>query len=83
MFIEEDYRNPDEPEGVSASENGCIWAGCLHQRKSGGFDLFYDHGSSDFKPLNVEAITKLRRLCELTVASSLSLIWIPRSSIGN
>jgi hypothetical protein len=62
MFLENNYLNPDEPEGVSASANGCVWAGCLYERKSGGFDLFYDHASSDFRPLNVEAITKLRHL---------------------
>ena len=63
MFLEEDYVNPDEPSGVSAADNGCIWAGCLYQRKSGGFDLFYDHANSAFKPLDVETITKLRHLC--------------------
>ena len=63
MLLEEEYVNADEPSGVSAADNGCMWAGCLYQRKSGGFDLFYDHANSEFKPLDVETITKLRHLC--------------------
>ena len=63
MFLVQDYVNPDEPSGVNVADNGCVWAGCLYQRKSGGFDLLYDHANSEFKPLDVEMITKLRHLC--------------------
>jgi hypothetical protein len=45
MFLEERLRESDEPSGVSAADNGCMWVGCLYQRKSGGFDLFFDHAS--------------------------------------
>ena len=65
MFSEEDYANPNEPSGVSAADNGCVWAGCLYQRKSGGFDLFYDHANSEFKPLDLETVSKLRHLCSV------------------
>ena len=66
MFRVEDYVNAsDEPDVVvEVGDSGCIWAGCLYQRKSGGFDLFYDHSNSDFKPLGTDTITKLRHLAE-------------------
>jgi hypothetical protein len=65
MFQEEDYTNCEEPWAcVEASQNGCVWAGCLYQRKDGGFDLFYDHRSSDFKPLDIARITMLRHMSE-------------------
>jgi hypothetical protein len=63
MFVEENYLKPDEPCAISAAHHGCIWAGCLYERKSGGFDLFYDHGNSEFKPIGLDTITKLRHLC--------------------
>ena len=65
MFQEGDYLNPDEPIFcVEGFRNGCTWAGCLYQRKDGGFDLFYDHANSDFKPLDTGKITSLRRMAE-------------------
>jgi hypothetical protein len=65
MFREEDYINSEEPYlCFDVSRNGCQWAGCLYQRKSGGFDLFYDHASSDFKPIDIGKITQLRHLAE-------------------
>jgi hypothetical protein len=63
MFNEANYVDGDELIAVSANEARCVWAGCLYKRKSGGFDLFYDHENSEFKPLSVDVITKLRRLC--------------------
>jgi len=63
MFREEDYLNGEEPyASVEAPKNGCRWAGCLYERKTGGFDLFYDHANSEFKPLDIATITKLRHM---------------------
>jgi len=65
MFREDDYLDPEEPSvSVEAVRNGCTWAGSLYQRKTGGFDLFYDHENSDFKPLDVSKITALRHEAE-------------------
>ena len=65
MFREEDYLNPEEPlASVEAPRNGCVWAGYLYERKTGGFDLFYDHANSDFKPLEIAKITMLRHMVE-------------------
>lgn len=67
MFVEENYLNPpDEPvTSVSVSRNGFVLMACLYERKSGGFDLFYDRASSDFnRSAPVDTITKLRHLCE-------------------
>jgi hypothetical protein len=65
MFQEEDYLNPEEPfASVEVPRNGCLWAGYLYERKSGGFDLFYDHANSDFKPLEIPKITMLRHMVE-------------------
>lgn len=67
MFDEANYLNPgDEPAtSVSVTKNGCTWLACLYERKSGGFDLFYDHASSDFsRSIPLDTITKLRHLCE-------------------
>jgi len=33
-------------------------------RKTGGFDLFYDHQNSDFKPLEIPKVTMLRHIVE-------------------
>ncbi len=63
MFREEDYLNREGPYAcVETPQNGCRWAGCLYKRKTGGFDLFYDHANSEFKPLDVGTITKLRQM---------------------
>ena len=63
MFREEDYLNCEEPYAcVEAPKHGCRWAGCLYKRKNGGFDLFYDHANSEFKPLDIGTITKLRHM---------------------
>jgi len=65
MFQEVDYTNCEEPYAcIEASRNGCTWAGCLYQRKDGGFDFFYDHANSDFKPLDTGKITSLRHMSE-------------------
>lgn len=65
MFREEDYLNvDDEPLVVEVPRNGCVWAGYLYEHKSGGFDLFYDHQNSDFKPLEIAKITMLRHMVE-------------------
>ena len=65
MFREEDYVNSEEPSlSFEASKEGCQWAGCLYQRKAGGFDLFYDHANSDFKTIAVGKITQLRHMAE-------------------
>ena len=65
MFREADYLNPEEPAlTVEAPRNGCTWAGYLYERKTGGFDLFYDHENSEFKPLEVSKITMLRQKAE-------------------
>jgi len=66
MFVDDDYVNlVDDPTSVEVEASGCVWMGCLYERKSGGFDLFYDHANSYFKPLNVSTITRLRHLSEL------------------
>lgn len=66
MFREEDYLNPDdEPFAtIEVRRNSCVWAGYLCERKSGGFDLFYDHQNSDFEPLEIPKITMLRHMVE-------------------
>src|SRR5262245_30555246 len=66
MFRDEDYVTPsDEPYlVVEATDDGCNWEGCLYEPKSGGFDLFYDHENSEFKPLDTGTITKLRHPAE-------------------
>ena len=65
MFQEEDYINSEEPYTCfEAPKNGCRWAGCLYQRKNGGFDLFYDHANSEVKPLDLAKITLLRHMSE-------------------
>ena len=65
MFREEEYVNADEPYlCLEAAKDSCTWAGCMYQRKTGGFDLFYDHANSEFKPLAVDKITKLRHLSQ-------------------
>jgi hypothetical protein len=65
MFREQDYRMGDEPTlTVEVAREGCTWAGCLYERKTGGFDLFYDHQNSEFKPLEIDKITTLRHLVE-------------------
>jgi hypothetical protein len=65
MFREEDYVNCEEPyAGLEVPEAGCTWAGCLYQRTNGGFDLFYDHANSEFKPLDLGKITHLRQMSQ-------------------
>jgi len=65
MFQEEDYTNSEEPDACfEAPKNGCRWAGCLYHRKNGGFDLFYDHANSEFKPLDPAKITLLRHMSQ-------------------
>jgi hypothetical protein len=65
MFREEDYLDPEEPAmTVQVSRNGCTWWGYLLERKTGGFDLFYDHDNSYFKPLETPKITMLRHMTE-------------------
>jgi hypothetical protein len=65
MFREDDYVNPDENNVlVEAKHEGCRWVGTLYEHKSGGFDLYYSHETSDFEPLEAEPITRLRHLSE-------------------
>ena len=66
MFRDQDYVTPsDEPYlVVEAIDGDCTWEGCLYERKSGGFDLFYDHENSEFKSISTGTITKLRHLDE-------------------
>ena len=67
MFDEDEYLNaPHEPAtSVSVSRDGCTLAACLYERKSGGFDLFYDHASSAFdRSVPIDTITRLRHLSE-------------------
>jgi len=46
MFREEDYLNGEEPyASVEAPKNGCRWAGCLYERKTGVVINFWDHWS--------------------------------------
>jgi hypothetical protein len=49
---------------VQVSRNGCTWWAYLLERKTGGFDLFYDHDNSYFKPLETPKITMLRHMTE-------------------
>src|SRR5262245_23125511 len=41
MFLGANYINADDPIAFDVDRGGCKWAGCLYERKSGGFDLFY------------------------------------------
>ena len=47
MFVDDDYVNlVDDPTSVEVEASGCVWMGCLYERKSGGgVDLFYDHAN--------------------------------------
>jgi hypothetical protein len=74
MLLEEEYVNADEPSGVSVADNGCMWAGCLYQRKSGGFDLFYDHANSDLNRSMSNRSPSYGIFAPLIVVSSLSPI---------
>jgi hypothetical protein len=65
LFREEEYLKGDEPfANIEVHRNGCSWAGYLCERKRGGFDLFYDHQNSDFKPLEIPKVTMLRHMIE-------------------
>jgi hypothetical protein len=66
VFREDDYlQASDEPyECVEVSAKGCRWEAWIYERKVGGFDLFYDHENSEFKPLDVAKIAMLRTMSE-------------------
>src|SRR5215831_12681498 len=83
MFLEEDYVNPDEPSGVSVADNGCIWAGCLYQRKSRGFDLCNEHTGvkrsfvSSRRILRLLIGDKAKRLCVVSERQSRRRVSVP------
>jgi hypothetical protein len=64
-FHADDYVGGDEADEVfDITINGCTWFGYLCRRKSGGFDLFYDHQASAFPKLSIDKITRLRLFSE-------------------